>query len=556
MQFRLGAVQSLPHNGESIVRQDQALTRTSEDVVRAEANRRFCKALRSGESVLVRNTGESMRPCILPGELLRVLPAASQILKPGDVVLMENGSDLIVHRLLGFKLRGNQTMAITAGDAGKHLDEPQPKDNLIGVVDRAIDGETERPLRATIYARLRSIMRLARLQTRSATQRFKARIAGASGSAGRPCFQPLAWSMPGLLENARVSYWPAFVETAKREGLAPLVYYYAREAERQSAMPDQARSLLAGVYHEVLARNTLFLERLNVFVRAMGTLPLIILKGACLAREIYPSPGLRPFSDLDVIVRPENFAEAAACLQGMNYSPLGVLPEKPDANPSGLNSVLFQAREHDPAFHLHWHVFNSTSPKYAHADLDMDSLWSAARPCAEGGMILSQEHLLLHLAEHALRHSFDRMILLRDLTEVILKAGTAMDWDRVAADGRRFGLAFPVHASLALAREMAGAAVPASTLADLLPQGGGWGEKLFLSLTRRGRRGPEWCNLVYFAALPNTIARAAFFKNLLFPSRAIMARAYGLDKNAIGSAFYARRFGRGLIKAFGLGRRA
>lgn len=536
------------------MRQDPALAPAPADLAQPEARQVLREALCRGESVLVRNAGVSMRPALLPGDFLCVEPLLLRRPKPGDLVLLAAGQDWIVHRLLGFEVREGAIMALTAGDASVQLDEPQPLDRLLGVVVRVCRGKQDWPVRAAAPARVRAVLRLARLRSRAAGLRCRMRLAGTSTLTANRHRRVLAWSRSDALPEMEISDWSDFLAHAEHEGLAPLIFYYARAADRRAVIPDPAWDRLARAYHEVLARNTLFLERLAVFIRAMNGRPVMVLKGACLAREVYPSPALRPFSDLDVLVRPADLVEAVRQLERLGYHPLGNLPDQPDTDPVGLNSVLFQAAEHEPAFHVHWHLFNSILPKYARASLDLESLWAVARPCAEGGSSLAPEHLLIHLAEHALRHSYDRLILLRDLAEVIVWAGPALDWERVMADSRAFGLTRPVYVSLALAREWAGAAVPGSVLAGLRSRRRGLGERLFLGLARRGRRGPEWSNLVYLADQPDWGARLAFLGRLLVPPRAVMARAYGLNPDSVGPGLYLRRLGRGLGQALNLGR--
>ncbi|GAB4524424.1 MAG: hypothetical protein Fur0018_07970 [Anaerolineales bacterium] len=65
---------------------------------------------------------------------------------------------------------------------------------------------------------------------------------------------------------------------------------------------------LAPAYYETLARNTLLLQELGRILEAFeqAGIEVIVLKGAALAQTLYEDIGLRPMSDIDLLVRPED----------------------------------------------------------------------------------------------------------------------------------------------------------------------------------------------------------------------------------------------------------
>ncbi len=104
-------------------------------------------------------------------------------------------------------------------------------------------------------------------------------------------------------------------ETAMAERVAPLLYVDA---------PEGASPILRKAYYESAARNLLLfeaLDELTVDFDARGLRP-VILKGADFARRLYPSPAVRPMSDLDLWVRPEEVERAESALASLGYSPV------------------------------------------------------------------------------------------------------------------------------------------------------------------------------------------------------------------------------------------
>ncbi|HEX9104190.1 MAG TPA: S24/S26 family peptidase [Polyangia bacterium] len=87
--------------------------------------------LRAGRTVEVPLGGGSMRPLLVPGDLLRVRPARAADVQPGDVVLFEFEGDLVCHRLV----HASGGRVLTRGDDSPDYDPPLPADAIIGRVD-------------------------------------------------------------------------------------------------------------------------------------------------------------------------------------------------------------------------------------------------------------------------------------------------------------------------------------------------------------------------------------------------------------------------------------
>lgn len=62
--------------------------------------------------------GNSMRPLIRPGDKFTAHPHTSERLRPGDLVLMQHGDQLMLHRFHRLEQRGSTLFLITKGDAG------------------------------------------------------------------------------------------------------------------------------------------------------------------------------------------------------------------------------------------------------------------------------------------------------------------------------------------------------------------------------------------------------------------------------------------------------
>lgn len=104
--------------------------------------------LRAGHAVDLPLGGASMRPLFAPGDLLRVEPARAAEVRPGDVVLVDDGGILVMHRLV----RADADAVVLRGDDCDACDPPRPPSALIGRV-------VVPPSPRALYAALRALLR-------------------------------------------------------------------------------------------------------------------------------------------------------------------------------------------------------------------------------------------------------------------------------------------------------------------------------------------------------------------------------------------------------------
>lgn len=120
--------------------------------------------------------------------------------------------------------------------------------------------------------------------------------------------------------GSQVRNWDGCADRAESHALAPLVHVNARAAGVVlPASVDAALRALA-------ARHRLAMDiRLRALVEILEALArhgidALVLKGAALAHMIYPSPGMRPMRDLDLLVDSGRAAAAQAVLLDLGYS--------------------------------------------------------------------------------------------------------------------------------------------------------------------------------------------------------------------------------------------
>ena len=166
--------------------------------------------------------------------------------------------------------------------------------------------------------------------------------------------------------------WPAteaevdveeFLARADHHGILPLLDDRLRDPAAAGAWPESIRTrcraeALSGAAWELAQRGETI--RLLAAFREVQLKPLI-LKGAALACSLYAHPGLRPRSDLDLIVAEADHGRAEEVLRHLGYARQGV-PMGPHISRQSTWSVAIR---HGSSVDVDLHWRSSNSPALA-----------------------------------------------------------------------------------------------------------------------------------------------------------------------------------------------
>lgn len=266
---------------------------------------------------------------------------------------------------------------------------------------------------------------------------------------------------------------PYLVRASERQGVAPLLHDWL--GRHPDVLVDQAtRDALHEAYWTRHFRNRLLLEELRAVLRTAteAGIDVMPLKGAELAPAYYPTPALRPLSDLDLLVRPRDVARMGHLLQQRGYAEV-------DHAPSYVEDEQLEIDSRDYCWFASRQGFDSliefrpaplelavgrltdldeayTAALRRHAAL----VWERSTPAPDGaGRVMSPEDLLLHVTTHlAAKHLDFRLVWLHDIARIVLRS-PRLDWAYVAARTVDLRVAAPVTAALEAARRYAAAPI-------------------------------------------------------------------------------------------------
>jgi hypothetical protein len=114
--------------------------------------------------------------------------------------------------------------------------------------------------------------------------------------------------------------WPALLELADKHGVVPLLFRWLR-TYAPDLVPPEPFAVLRNKYQANVARSLQLTHELAQIVQTLAAADLaaICLRGPTLALQAYGDPTLRQFSDLDLLVRPEDLPAAFVALDQIGY---------------------------------------------------------------------------------------------------------------------------------------------------------------------------------------------------------------------------------------------
>jgi hypothetical protein len=194
----------------------------------------------------------------------------------------------------------------------------------------------------------------------------------------------------------------------------------------------------------------------------------LVLKGPVLAETAYPHPSLRPYGDLDILVREGDWQTTHETLLGLGYRCIQQFTGPPP-----------KVAEHKAYYHTQYIRDDSGVMVEIHYDLWWYGLrpslgemfWTRAVPVTVEGVttrMVALEERILHLGIHLHHHGYGRLIWFTDLA-LLLRGPEKIDWDFVVEAARREGVEIFLYYSLFYLNELLGVAAPVEVMAALRP---------------------------------------------------------------------------------------
>ena len=251
--------------------------------------------------------------------------------------------------------------------------------------------------------------------------------------------------------------------------LLPLMHENLRSA---GAAPEQILGLRGVRRHTLVANERLFRGVAPVIAALEDAgVRTVLLKGASLALRHYPDPGLRPMTDIDLMVAPGDLALAVHIFANHRFFP--------SVEPTPRRTQLLHAEDFadERGIHidLHWRL-------HPHREEADESLWSRLDPLSIAGApshALSPADELLHQLVHGLHWSQVSPIRwVADSCGILASTSLPVDWGVFVAAAVKARIATAALEGLRFLRDEFEATVPASVLDTLAASPDPFAERL------------------------------------------------------------------------------
>lgn len=227
---------------------------------------------------------------------------------------------------------------------------------------------------------------------------------------------------------------------------------------------DPLMSMFKGVYRRTWYENQILYHFMSDLLRAFHEAGIwtLILKGAALVIHHYKDHGLRPLSDIDILVHTGDAMHAVNL-----FSKMGMKAQ--EAFTESTISVSHAHGFKDAAgrrCYLHWYVLREC--RYPHAD---DDFWDGAVSVKVNDVFtyaLNPADLLLHICVHGAK--WDQVPSFRwvaDAMMIMNSSQNEIDWNRLLKQAKNRRLIIPLRETLNYLSDVINAPIPGKILESI-----------------------------------------------------------------------------------------
>jgi hypothetical protein len=257
--------------------------------------------------------------------------------------------------------------------------------------------------------------------------------------------------------------WSRLLMLAEEQGVLPLLTKRLGELD-QGTVPSE----IGGRLRDAARAQTLFTLRLTAELfrlldrfAALG-IEVLLTKGPVLSVRCYGSPGLRQYTDLDLVLRDDHILGASKAMIALDYEPEVPLKAIEAKKVPGEYVFLQSGTKLLVEFHT------ERTFRYHPRSLSVEKLFERqARVPFDGRDVpaLSTEDELILICIHGAKHFWERLMWIADVSALVSKQ--AIDWDRVLSAAREVQAERMLHIGLLLATNVLSAKLPVQVADEL-----------------------------------------------------------------------------------------
>ena len=186
-------------------------------------------------------------------------------------------------------------------------------------------------------------------------------------------------------------------------------------------------------------------------------LPFFVLKGLPLAQQLYGDIGLRPSSDIDLLIRPSDFKQVHRLLIHIGFQ--ATRPSRKICRGFFLwqKDMTYTHPDHPSKVDLHWRFDRNPSWN----QIDFEALWQQHETATMSGVtlpVLGKNDNLLYLCQHGAKHGWSTLKWLQDIVDFC--ETYTIDWPTLWQQAKRKHVTRPLLQALMLIEQLYGKPLP------------------------------------------------------------------------------------------------
>ncbi len=355
----------------------------------------------------------------------------------------------------------------------------------------------------------------------------------------------------------KITDWNSFVDIVICNGIAPVVRKNLTASKNVCKIPESIISRLNQVYFKILSRNILLTTHFKNIIAAFSekNIEVIALKGMYLSELIYQNIGLRPMSDIDLLVKKTDAETCRDILLKLGHTDQEVTPSE----------LIKETEKHfaplvkdNISVEIHHKLHNE---QYGYT-INTDDFWKNANPVFLHGvssLALSPNDLLIHLCIHLDSHNAISNIQLRhisDIVNILEFFKDKLDWQKFENSCVQNNCSQNVFGNLLLIKKYYNAQIPENIIQRNKHYSNALTEEIFINTLGNNEEEIERKKRDFMAErnLQN-LKRVKGFRNKMFyllgdmfPKKEFMYQNYKIKNKKLLCFYYLKRLSIGFVK--------
>jgi hypothetical protein len=324
--------------------------------------------------------------------------------------------------------------------------------------------------------------------------------------------QNIRRSMLNIADTSRL------IDIAVKEGLAGFLYKSFSKAGVLDTLIPQHKQKLYNNYYLTIRHNLKLIHALNEILGPLKQtdIQVVLMQGVSLLQQVYRDIGLRPMSDMDIWVLPNQYAPLVDCLIGQGFERNSIYPDT-----FSKGEVLL-----DIHTRILWGDRIQSRDKLI--DIDQEVIFKNARLINvenTAALCLNPADQFLYLSLHALKHNLERLIWLVDI-KCLVAAWKLSDWQALMIRAEEMGQKATLLYMLYVLTHIFEFKLPSEISSYLDDWNPNPFERRVLSRRIKGSPIPTWSQLLLMSAGKGIRERLALVKETLFPRPKILRQVF------------------------------